>query len=73
MIKKIKYGEATCDICGRVTRFNDEKILPEGWVYLRILQEDDRDTCDKCNKAIHELMDKLHQNYATNKRGKDGN
>ena len=71
MIKKIKYGEATCDICGRVVRFNDNKILPEDWVYLQILGEDNRDTCDRCNKSIHELMNKLHENYAANRKRAD--
>lgn len=68
MIKKIKYGEATCDICGHRTRFNDSKCLPEDWVYLRILGEDDRDICDKCSKKIHELIEELHKDYATNRK-----
>jgi hypothetical protein len=73
MVKKVKYGEATCDICGRVVRFNDEKILPEDWKLMTILGEKDRDVCDRCDKSIHELMTELHKNFQENrKRGAQG-
>jgi RNase P subunit RPR2 len=68
MIKKIKYGEATCDICGHVTRFNDEKCLPEGWVFLQINGEDDRDICENCNEIIHNIIKERHKLFKENKK-----
>lgn len=66
MTKSIRYGEATCDVCGRVIRFNDNNTLPEDWVFYNIMGEDKRDVCDRCNKAVHELMSQLRENEKKN-------
>lgn len=69
MTKSIRYGEATCDVCGRVIRFNDNNILPEDWVFYNIMGEEKRDVCDRCNKAMHELMSQLRENEKKSKNG----